>query len=60
VKSVGANSLPGLQSSLSLTPSSLPDDAIEVGRILDAWGVKGWVKILPHSADPESLVVAGA
>jgi 16S rRNA processing protein RimM len=55
---VGANSLPGLQSSLSLTPSSLPDDAIEVGRILDAWGVKGWVKILPHSADPESLLSA--
>jgi 16S rRNA processing protein RimM len=55
---VGASSLPGLQSSLGLTPSSLPDDAIEVGRILDAWGVKGWVKILPHSADPESLLSA--
>ena len=50
--------LPGVQSSLGLTPSSLPDDAIEVGRILDAWGVKGWVKILPHSADPESLLSA--
>ena len=55
---MGANSLPGLQSPLGLTPSSLPDDAIEVGRILDAWGVKGWVKILPHSADPESLLSA--
>lgn len=48
----------GVQSSLGLTPSSLPDDAIEVGRILDAWGVKGWVKILPHSSDPESLLSA--
>jgi len=47
--------LPGLQSSTGLTPSSLPADAIEVGRILDAWGVKGWVKILPHSTDPEAL-----
>jgi 16S rRNA processing protein RimM len=55
---VGASNSPGLQSSLGLTPSSLPDDAIEVGRILDAWGVKGWVKILPHSADPESLLSA--
>ncbi|MHB1198629.1 MAG: ribosome maturation factor RimM [Polaromonas sp.] len=36
----------------------LPDDAIEVGRILDAWGVKGWVKILPHSTDPEALFSA--
>ncbi|MES2508574.1 MAG: ribosome maturation factor RimM [Pseudomonadota bacterium] len=39
-------------------PSGLPDDAIEVGRILDAWGVKGWVKILPHSTDPEALFAA--
>ncbi len=49
---------PGLQPSAGLTPSSLPDDAIEVGRILDAWGVKGWVKILPHSTDPEALFAA--
>jgi len=49
---------PGLQSSAGLTPSSLPADAIEVGRILDAWGVKGWVKILPHSTDPEALFAA--
>ena len=50
--------LPGLQSSQGLTSSSLPDDALEVGRILDAWGVKGWVKILPHSTDPEALFSA--
>jgi 16S rRNA processing protein RimM len=36
----------------------LPDDAIEVGRILDAWGVKGWLKVLPHSTDPEALFAA--
>lgn len=40
---------------MGLMPSSLPDDALEVGRILDAWGVKGWVKILPHSTEPEAL-----
>ena len=43
---------------MGLTPSSLPADAIEVGRILDAWGVKGWLKILPHSTDPEALLAA--
>ena len=43
---------------MGLTTSSLPADAIEVGRILDAWGVKGWVKILPHSTDPEALFSA--
>jgi 16S rRNA processing protein RimM len=51
---VAANS----SSSAGLTPSSLPSDAIEVGRILDAWGVKGWLKILPHSNDPEALFAA--
>jgi 16S rRNA processing protein RimM len=30
-------------------------DAIEVGRIADAWGIKGWFKVLPHSASPEAL-----
>lgn len=33
----------------------MPADAIEVGRIADAWGVKGWFKVLPYSADPEAL-----
>lgn len=35
--------------------AELPADAIEVGRIQDAWGVKGWFKVIPHSADPEAL-----
>ena len=43
---------------LNLKPSALPDDAIEVGRILDAWGVKGWLKVLPHSTHPEALFSA--
>jgi len=38
-----------------LEAAELPADAIEVGRILDAWGVKGWFKILPYSASPEAL-----
>lgn len=41
--------------SLPLEAAPLPDDAVEVGRVLDAWGVKGWLKILPHSASPEAL-----
>jgi 16S rRNA processing protein RimM len=40
---------PGLES------AELPADAVEVGRIADAWGVKGWFKVLPHSASPEAL-----
>jgi 16S rRNA processing protein RimM len=41
--------LPGLEA------AELPADAVEVGRIQDAWGVKGWFKVLPHSADPQAL-----
>ncbi|HSI46905.1 MAG TPA: ribosome maturation factor RimM [Ideonella sp.] len=32
-----------------------PEDAIEVGRILDAWGIKGGFKVQPFSADPQAL-----
>lgn len=41
--------LPGLEA------AELPADAIEVGRIADAWGIKGWFKVLPYSAHPEAL-----
>ena len=36
--------------------SPLPADAVELGRFLDAWGVKGWVHIQPHSADTRALL----
>ncbi|RIX76170.1 ribosome maturation factor RimM [Acidovorax cavernicola] len=39
----------------TLEAAELPADAIEVGRIADAWGIKGWFKVLPHSAQPEAL-----
>ena len=38
-----------------LEAAELPADAVEVGRIADAWGIKGWFKVVPHSADPEAL-----
>jgi len=38
-----------------IEPAELPADAIEVGRIADAWGIKGWFRVLPHSADPQAL-----
>ena len=39
----------------ALEPADLPTDAVEVGRVLDAWGIKGWIKIMPYSASPEAL-----
>jgi 16S rRNA processing protein RimM len=38
-----------------LEAADLPADAIEIGRIADAWGIKGWFKVLAHSASPEAL-----
>jgi 16S rRNA processing protein RimM len=49
----GGPAAPKLPSDIE--PADLPADAIEVGRIHDAWGVKGWFKVLPHSADPQAL-----
>lgn len=41
--------------SAALVASALPVDAVELGRIQDAWGIKGWVRIQPHSADTDAL-----
>ena len=46
--------LPVLQS------ATLPSDAVEVGRIGEAWGIKGWFKIVPYSANPEALLSGGS
>ncbi len=32
-----------------------PEDAVEVGRVVDAWGVKGGIKVQPFSSDPQAL-----
>lgn len=36
-------------------PTAWPDDAVEVGRIIGAWGLQGGIKLKPHSADPQAL-----
>lgn len=33
----------------------LPPDAIEVARVAEPWGVKGWFKLHAYSADPQAL-----
>ncbi len=33
-----------------------PDDAVEVGRVLDAWGIKGWIRVQPYAAQPQVLL----
>jgi 16S rRNA processing protein RimM len=34
----------------------LPPDAVEIGRIQDAWGIRGELKVLPYSESPETLL----
>ena len=42
----------------TLEAASLPTDAVEVGRIADAWGIKGWFKVHAFSSNPEALFAA--
>lgn len=39
----------------SAAEAAFPADAIEVARIGDAWGVKGWFKVIPFAADPQAI-----
>lgn len=32
-----------------------PEDAVEVGRVMGSWGVKGWIKVQPFSLEPQAL-----
>jgi 16S rRNA processing protein RimM len=34
---------------------AFPADAIEVGRVIGAFGIKGWIRVQPFSADPKAL-----
>jgi len=38
----------------SETPA-FPDDAVEVARVVGAWGVKGGIKLKPFARDPQAL-----
>ncbi len=37
------------------TPVSRPADAVEVGRVIGAWGIQGGIKVKPFAADPQAL-----
>ena len=36
-------------------PTAPPDDLVELGRIVSAYGIRGWVKVQPHSSQAEVL-----
>jgi 16S rRNA processing protein RimM len=41
-----------------MTDAAWPDDALEVGRIVEAWGLKGWFRVHPYASEPEALLGA--
>ncbi len=41
-----------------MTDAAWPDDALEVGRIAEAWGLKGWFRVHAYAADPQALLSA--
>lgn len=41
----------------ALEPETLPSDLLEVGRVVDAWGVKGWIRIEPFNHPSESVLL---
>jgi 16S rRNA processing protein RimM len=45
----------GADDPTDLTSPPFPDDAIEVGRVLGAWGIKGGIRVMPFSKDPQAL-----
>ena len=40
------------------SPPGWPDDAVEVGRIVEAWGLKGWVRVQPYATPASALLAA--
>jgi 16S rRNA processing protein RimM len=49
---------PATSATVPSAPAVWPDDAIEVGRILGAWGIKGWFKVQPFATDPQAMLGA--
>ncbi|AZY50953.1 ribosome maturation factor RimM [Bordetella avium] len=41
-----------------MSERTLPDDLVELGRVASAYGVKGWIKVQPHSAQADVLRAA--
>lgn len=35
-----------------------PEDLVELGRIISAYGVRGWIKVQPHSSNAQVLLAA--
>lgn len=49
----------GTRAAQVLAPvTDAPDDLVELGYIGDAYGIRGWIKVQPHTGEGESLLSA--
>lgn len=39
----------------SAPDADFPADAVEVGRVLGAWGIKGWIRVQAYAKQPQAL-----
>ena len=39
-----------------MPPDEWPEDAVEVGAVVGAWGIQGWLKVKPYAAEPQALL----
>lgn len=46
---------PALPASPTDDAPAWPDDAVEVARVLGAWGLEGAIRVKPFAADPQAL-----
>ncbi|PYE23747.1 16S rRNA processing protein RimM [Paraburkholderia silvatlantica] len=53
-----AKAAPATGSLRAETEASWPADAVEVGAVIDAYGLKGWLKVAPHAQDGRALLSA--
>lgn len=56
--SAAAQAVPVAARLLTLPEAELPADAVEVGRVADAWGVRGGFRVHAFSGDPQALFAA--
>jgi len=47
--------MPPSHTAVDPTAADFPADAVEVGRVMGAWGVKGWFKVQAFAEDPQAL-----
>lgn len=47
--------MPPSHTAVDPAAADFPADAVEVGRVMGAWGVKGWFKVQAFADDPQAL-----